>query len=81
MHEEPLLSRDFVDQRLQSAINRGHPYRPPVLGAPHDVVLQAAHGAGVFGVAISDHAAINMRRITNANSHFRCRIKPALPGA
>src|SRR5215470_2708887 len=29
-----------VDQRLQSAINRRHQYRPPVLGAPHDVVLQ-----------------------------------------
>ena len=51
------------------------------------MVLQAAHGVGVFGVAISDHAAINMRRITNVNGDLkkgralRCRLKPAVPGA
>jgi len=45
------------------------------------------HGAGVFGVAISDHAATNMRRITNVNGDlkkgraFRCRLKPEVPGA
>ena len=68
MDEEPVLSRDFVEELLQSAINRRHQVKPPVLGAPHDEVLQAAHGAGVFGVAISDHAAINMRRITNVTA-------------
>ena len=87
VHDEPLLSRDCVDQLLQSAINRRHQYRPPVLGAPHDVVLQAEHDAGVFSVAISGHASINMRRIINVNGDLnkgralRCRLKPAVPGA
>jgi hypothetical protein len=42
VHDKQVLSRDFVDRLLQSAINRRHPYRPPVLGAPHAVVLNTA---------------------------------------
>jgi hypothetical protein len=58
---------------------------PPVMSRTWRA--RRAWGQAMTGAAISDHASIYMRRITNVKGDLkkgracRCRLKPAVPGA
>lgn len=75
VNREAVLLGDLANQLFQPRINRRRQRFAPVLRAPDQVVLQAEHCASVFGVSISRHAFLCIRRMSNVNRKcFRLRV-------
>jgi hypothetical protein len=87
MKPHAVFGGDLGEQRLEPRINRLRQDRATVFRAPHDVMLQRKHHAGVLCVSIPHERSIYIYAYSfqlpgialARDPAFRCRLKATVP--